>query len=114
MTERKGVTEAIAKIELRRRLSLIGAMLVHKGHADGMICGTWGHNAHHLIYIEQVIGKRHGATTLAAMNGLMLPGRQVFIVDTHVNYDPTAEQLAEITIMAAEEMRRFGIHPKVE
>jgi malate dehydrogenase (oxaloacetate-decarboxylating)(NADP+) len=113
MTERKGVTEAIAKIELRRRLSLIGAMLVHKGHADGMICGTWGHNAHHLIYIEQVIGKRHGATTLAAMNGLMLPGRQVFIVDTHVNYDPTAEQLAEITIMAAEEMRRFGIHPKV-
>jgi malate dehydrogenase (oxaloacetate-decarboxylating)(NADP+) len=113
MTERKGVTEAIAKIELRRRLSLIGAMLVHKGHADGMICGTWGHNAHHLIYIEQVIGKRHGATTLAAMNGLMLPGRQVFIVDTHVNYDPTAEQLAEITIMAAEEMRRFGIYPKV-
>ena len=112
ITARKGVTEAIAKIELRRRLSLIGAMLVHKGHADGMICGTWGHNAHHLTYIEQVIGKRPGATTLAAMNGLMLPGRQVFIVDTHVNYDPTAEQLAEITIMAAEEMRRFGIHPK--
>ena len=112
ITARKGVTEAIAKIELRRRLSLIGAMLVRKGHADGMICGTWGHNAHHLNYIEQVIGKRPGATTLAAMNGLMLPGRQVFIVDTHVNYDPTAEQLAEITIMAAEEIRRFGIHPK--
>jgi malate dehydrogenase (oxaloacetate-decarboxylating)(NADP+) len=112
ITARKGVTEAIAKIELRRRLSLIGAMLVHKGHADGMICGTWGHNVHHLTYIDQVIGKRPGATTLAAMNGLMLPGRQVFIVDTHVNYDPTAEQLAEITVMAAEEMRRFGIHPK--
>ena len=112
MTERKGVTEQIAKIEMRRRLSLIGAMLVHKGHADGMICGTWGHNTMHLTYIDQVLGKRPGVTTFAAMNGLMLPGRQVFIVDTHVNYDPTAEQLAEITMMAAEEMRRFGLAPK--
>jgi malate dehydrogenase (oxaloacetate-decarboxylating)(NADP+) len=112
MTARKGITEAIAKIEMRRRLSLIGAMLVHKGDADGMICGTWGHNAHHLTYIDQVIGKRPGVNTFAAMNGLMLPGRQVFLVDTHVNYDPTAEQLAEITVMAAEEMRRFGIAPK--
>ncbi len=112
MTERKGVTESIAKIEMRRRLSLIGAMLVHKGDADGLICGTWGHNTMHLTYVDQVIGKRAGVTTFAAMNGLMLPGRQVFIVDTHVNYDPTAEQLAEITVMAAEEMRRFGIAPK--
>jgi len=112
MTQRKGVTESIAKIEMRRRLSLIGAMLVHKGDADGLICGTWGHNTMHLTYIDQVIGKRAGVTTFAAMNGLMLPGRQVFIVDTHVNYDPTAEQLAEITVMAAEEMRRFGIAPK--
>ncbi len=112
MTERKGVTEAIAKIEMRRRLSLIGAMLVHKGDADGLICGTWGHNAHHLTYIAQVIGKRPKAMTFAAMNGLMLPNHQVFIVDTHVNYDPSAEQLAEITIMAAQEMRRFGIEPK--
>ena len=112
MTERKGVTEAIAKIEMRRRLSLIGAMLVHKGDADGLICGTWGHNAHHLTYIDQVLGKRAGVTTFAAMNGLMLPNHQVFIVDTHVNYDPSAEQLAEITIMGAQEMRRFGIEPK--
>jgi malate dehydrogenase (oxaloacetate-decarboxylating)(NADP+) len=112
MTERKGVTESIAKIEMRRRLSLIGAKLIHKGDADGMICGTWGHNAMHLTYVDQVVGKRQGVTTFAAMNGLMLPGRQVFIVDTHVNYDPSAEQLAEITVMAAEEMRRFGIAPK--
>ncbi|MFM2240494.1 MAG: NADP-dependent malic enzyme, partial [Pseudomonadota bacterium] len=112
MTERKGITEPIAKIEMRRRLSLIGAMLVHKGDADGLICGTWGHNAMHLTYIDQVIGKRPGVNTFAAMNGLMLPGRQVFIVDTHVNYDPSAEALAEITVMAAEEMRRFGITPK--
>jgi malate dehydrogenase (oxaloacetate-decarboxylating)(NADP+) len=112
MTERKGVTQQIAKIEMRRRLSLIGAMLLHKGDVDGMICGTWGTNPMHLNYIDQVIGKRAGVNTFACMNGLMLPGRQVFMVDTHVNYDPTAQQLAEFTIMAAEEMRRFGIQPK--
>ena len=112
MTERKGITEQMAKIEMRRRLSLIGAMLLHKGDVDGMICGTWGTNPMHLSYIDQVVGKRKGVNTYACMNGLMLPGRQVFMVDTHVNYDPTAEQLAEYTIMAAEEMRRFGIQPK--
>jgi len=112
MTERQGVTEQIAKIEMRRRLSLIGAMLLHKGDVDGMICGTWGTNHMHLNYVDQVIGKRKGVNTFACMNGLMLPGRQVFMVDTHVNYDPTAAQLAEFTVMAAEEMRRFGIQPK--
>nr|MBP7354440.1 NADP-dependent malic enzyme [Comamonas sp.] len=113
MTERKGVTEAIAKIEMRRRLTLIGSMMLEKGQVDGLICGTWNNTAIHLHYIDQVIGKRAGATTYACMNGLLLPDRQVFLVDTHVNYDPSAEQLAEITIMAAEEMKRFGIHPKV-
>ncbi|GHC83124.1 malic enzyme [Pseudorhodoferax aquiterrae] len=120
MTERQGVTQQVAKIEMRRRLTLIGAMLVHKGEVDGLICGTWGTTHNHLHYIDQVIGKRPGgcASTpqdvpiYACMNGLMLPGRQVFLVDTHVNYDPTAEELAEITTMAAEEMMRFGLKPK--
>nr|WP_315243949.1 NADP-dependent malic enzyme [uncultured Albidiferax sp.] len=120
MTERKGVTAQMAKIEMRRRLTLIGGMLLHKGEVDGMICGTWGHTAIHLHYIDQVIGKREGgcASTpqdvpvYACMNGLLLPGRQVFLVDTHVNYDPTAEELTEITVMAAEEMMRFGLKPK--
>ena len=113
MTERKGITAPIAKIEMRRRLTLIGSMLLHKGEVDGLICGTW-HNTHlHLNYIDQVIGKKPDATTYACMNGLLLPDRQVFLVDTHVNYDPSAEQLAEITVMAAEEMMRFGIKPKV-
>ena len=112
MTERKGITAPIAKIEMRRRLSLIGAMLLHKGEVDGLICGTWGQVTHHLNYIDQVLGKRAGVQTFACMNGLLLPDRQVFLVDTHVNYDPTAEQLCEITIMAAEEMMRFGIKPK--
>jgi malate dehydrogenase (oxaloacetate-decarboxylating)(NADP+) len=112
MTERKGVTQQLAKIEMRRRLTLIGAMLLHKGEVDGMICGTWGSTAAHLQYIDQVIGLRPGVATYACMNGLVLPGHQVFIVDTHVNYDPTAEQLAEITVLAAEEMQRLGIQPK--
>ncbi|HYD74664.1 NADP-dependent malic enzyme [Ramlibacter sp.] len=112
MTDRKGVTQQMAKIEMRRRLTLIGSMLLHKDQVDGLICGTWGTTDIHLRYIDQVIGRREGAGTYACMNGLMLPGRQVFLVDTHVNYDPTADQLAEITVMAAEEMMRFGIKPK--
>jgi malate dehydrogenase (oxaloacetate-decarboxylating)(NADP+) len=113
MTERKGITVQIAKIEMRRRLSLIGAMLLHKGEVDGLICGTWGHTHLHLNYIDQVLGRRAGVCTYACMNALVLPERQIFLVDTHVNYDPTAEQLAEITVMAAAEMLRFGFKPKV-
>jgi malate dehydrogenase (oxaloacetate-decarboxylating)(NADP+) len=112
LTERQGVTAQLAKIEMRRRLTLIGSMLLHKGEVDGMICGTWGTTSTHLVFIDQVIGKRPGVKTYACMNGLMLPGRQVFLVDTHVNADPTAEQIAEITVMAADEMRRFGLIPK--
>ncbi len=112
MTDRKGVTAQMAKIEMRRRLTLIGAMLLHKEQVDGMICGTWGTTNIHLQYIDQVIGKREGVCTYACMNGLMLPNRQVFLVDTHVNYDPDAQQLAEIAVMAAEEMMRFGVKPK--
>jgi len=112
LTERKGVTAQLAKIEMRRRLTLIGAMLLHKGEVDGMICGTWGTTATHLVFIDQVLGKRPGVKTYACMNGLILPGRQVFLVDTHVNADPTAEEIAEITVLAAEEMRRFGLQPK--
>jgi malate dehydrogenase (oxaloacetate-decarboxylating)(NADP+) len=116
MTERKGVTVQVAKIEMRRRLTLIGSMLLHKGYVDGLICGTWGTTGLHLGYIDQVIGKRQGGSgevpIYACMNGLMLPGRQLFLVDTHVNYDPTAPELARITIMAAQEMMRFGFSPK--
>ena len=109
---RRGVTVQVAKIEMRRRLTLIAGMLLRKGDVDGLICGTWGNTAHHLDYLDQVVGKRKGVNTYACMNSLLLPGRQVFLLDTHVNYDPTAEQLAEITVMAAEEMVRFGIKPK--
>ncbi len=112
LTSRKGVTAQHAKIQMRRRLTLIGAMLLKKKEVDGLLCGTWGTTALHLHYLDQVIGRREGTQTYACMNCLILPGRQLMLVDTHVNYDPTAAQLAEITIMAAEEMMRFGLHPK--
>lgn len=113
LTERKGVTEQYAKLEMRRRHTLIGAMMILLGEADAMICGTFGTHALHLHYVNQVLGPRLGASAYAAMNILMLPGRSVALVDTHVNMDPTAEQLAEITIMAADEMRKLGIEPRV-
>jgi malate dehydrogenase (oxaloacetate-decarboxylating)(NADP+) len=112
MGMRKGVTQEWAKLEMRRRHTLIGAMMLHKGDADGMICGTFGTTWLHLHYIDQVLGKRAGANVYAAMNILILPERQLAIVDTHVNENPSAEQLAEITILAAEEMTRFGILPR--
>ena len=112
MAMRKGVTQDWAKLEMRRRHSLIGAMMIHKGDADGMICGTFGTTWLHLHYIDQVLGKRAGANVYAAMNFLILPERQLAMVDTHVNENPSAEQLAEITVMAAEEMTRFGILPR--
>ena len=112
LTARKGVTQEYAKLEMRRRHSLIGAMMIKKGDADGMICGTFGTTQLHLHYIDQVLGKRDGACVYAAMNVLIMPERQLVMVDTHVNENPTASELAAITVMAAEEMRRFGLSPR--
>ena len=113
MTARKGVTEQYASLEMRRRNTLIGAMMIHKGDAHGMICGTFGTHDLHLHYVDQVLGKRSGATTYAAMNIVMLPGRQFALIDTHVNVDPTAPQVAEMTAMAAEALKRLGITPRI-
>jgi malate dehydrogenase (oxaloacetate-decarboxylating)(NADP+) len=113
LTERKGVSPEYARVEMRRRHSLIGAMMIYKGEADGMLCGTFGTHALHLRYIDQVIGLRPGVSHYAAMNALILPARTVFICDTYVTQDPDAEHIAEMTLLAAEEMRRFGVNPKV-
>jgi malate dehydrogenase (oxaloacetate-decarboxylating)(NADP+) len=110
---RRGVTPAIAKEAMRRKPTVIGAMLLKLGYADGLICGMTGQYSHHLGVIREIVGKRHGVNTLAAMNYLMLPGRSLFICDTHVNENPNAEEIAEMTLMAAEQVKRFGIHPKV-
>ena len=113
LTERRGTSQQFAKIEMRRRLTLIGAMMIHMGHADGMLCGMFGTHDAHRHYVDRVIGLRAGVKTWAAMNAVLLPNRTVFIADTYVNRDPTAEQIAEIARLAAEEVRRFGIVPKV-
>jgi len=113
LTERRGVSPEYARVEMRRRNTLIGAMLIYKGEADGMLCGTFGMHAEHLRLIDQVIGLRAGVRHYAAMNALMLPARNVFICDTYVAEDPDAERIAETTLLAAEEVRRFGIVPKV-
>ena len=110
---RRGVTVEIAKARLRKHNTIIGAMMIRQGYADGMICGVNGRFAHHLQQVDEIIGKAPGCSTLAAMNHLVLPGRALFICDTHVNESPTAEQLAEIAHMAADVVRRFGIEPKV-
>ena len=112
LTERRGVSPEYAKIEMRRRLTLIGAMMIHKGEAESMLCGTFGTHALHLGYIDQVIGRRPGIAHYAAMNALILPNRTIFICDTYVTPDPDAEHIAEMTLLAAEEIRRFGIVPK--
>ncbi|MFJ1301010.1 NADP-dependent malic enzyme [Pseudomonadota bacterium AL_CKDN230030165-1A_HGKHYDSX7] len=110
---RRGITKEMARVEMRRRLTLIGAMMVRLGDADGMVCGAVGAYHDHLRFIDEVIGMRPGAKTYAAMNILLLNERTVALVDTHVNDDPTAEQIAEISIAAAEEMQRLNLAPKV-
>ncbi len=113
LMERKGVAPDYARREVRRRATLYGALMVHLGYADGLICGTFGRHETHREYVQNVIGTQPGLDRYYAMNLLMLPGRTVFIGDTYVNYDPTAEQLADMTLLAAEEIRNFGISPKV-
>ncbi len=113
LTERKGVSPDYARREVRRRATLYGALMVHLGYADGLVCGTFGRHENHRHYVQSVIGTQAGLDRYYAMNLLMLPGRTVFIADTYVNYDPSAEQLADMTLLAAEEIRAFGITPKV-
>ena len=108
---RRGVTQAIAKEAMRSRASLIAAMLLRRGDVDAMLCGTVGTFGEHLHFVREVIGRRPGTLTLAAMNMLMLPDRQLFICDTYVNHHPTAIEVAEMTLLAAEEVRRFGVTP---
>jgi len=110
---RRGLARDHAAAEMRRNGTLIGAMLVREGRADGMLCGTFGPYATHLKYVAEAIGLRPEVKALAAMHLLMLPQQTVFICDTYINPDPTAEELAEIALLAAEEVRRFGLEPRL-
>lgn len=113
MRKRAGVSQELARVEMRRRMTLIGAMLVHLGEADGMICGTVGTYTGHLQWIDQVLGMDENVSTYGALSLLILPERVIAIADTHVNPDPTPEEIAEITLMAAAELRHIKINPKV-
>jgi malate dehydrogenase (oxaloacetate-decarboxylating)(NADP+) len=113
LMQRKGVSVEVAKRDVIRRTTLIGALMVRLGDADAMICGTYGQHHQHLQTVADVIGLRPGVRQFAAMNLLLLPKRTIFICDTYVNEDPNAEEIAEMTLLAAEEVRRFGLVPKV-
>jgi malate dehydrogenase (oxaloacetate-decarboxylating)(NADP+) len=113
LRRRRGLARNYAMAEMRRNTTLIGAALVRQGKADGLLCGTSGPYSAHLSYVADIIGLQEGARNYAAMNLLMLPGHTLFICDTAINADPTAEQIAEITLLAAKEVRRFGLTPRV-
>ena len=111
--KRTGVSIELARRDVRRKTSLIGALLVENGDADGMICGTFGHYQLHLKYVSRVIDKKEGINDFYAMNAVLMQDRNIFIADTYIHEDPTAEQLAEMTVLAAEQLRRFSITPRV-
>ena len=110
---RKGVSPEDAKTAVRTSTTLIGAMLVRRGDADALICGSIGRYQDHLKHVNDVIGREENASIFAAMNLLPMQNRTLFISDTYVNHDPSAQEIAEITIMAADEVKRFGLAPKV-
>jgi malate dehydrogenase (oxaloacetate-decarboxylating)(NADP+) len=110
---RNGVTPAMAKSTVRRSNTLIASIMVAIGDADAMLCGLVGHYDMHLERIMSVIGKSKKSPTIAALNALVLGDRTLFVADTYVNEDPTAQQLADIASLAADELQRFGIPPKV-
>ncbi len=113
LMKRRGVSQELARREVRRKTTLIGALMLRRGEADAMVCGTFGTYDMHMTFVQEVLGLREGCTTAATMNALLLPTGNIFIADTYVNANPTTEQIAEITTLAAESMTRFGIVPKV-
>jgi len=110
---REGVTPEVAKAAVRRSNTLISTLMLRRGEADAMVCGLVGRYDSHLDHVRNVIGRKPGARTMAAMNALMLPQYTLFITDTFVNEEPSAEELADIAMLAAAEVRRFGMPPKV-
>ena len=113
LMERRGVTAEDAKQEVRRYTTLIGTLMLELGYGDGVLCGSYGMLDKHLEFIDHVVGRKEGVRGYYTLNALMLPSHTVFMADTHVNVDPTAEQIVEMTVLAATEMRRFGVEPRV-
>jgi malate dehydrogenase (oxaloacetate-decarboxylating)(NADP+) len=113
LRRRGGVTKAVAAAMARASSTLVGALQLRQGRVDGLLCGTFGAYGGHLKFVTEIVGLRPKARTLAAMNLVMLPRQTVFICDTYINLDPSAEQLADIALLAAAEVRRFGLTPRL-
>jgi len=113
LMERAGVSMDDARTQLRGNNTAIASMVLLRGDADAMLCGAVGAYGAHLAHVANIIGLREGVQNLAAMNMLMLPDRTVFICDTYVTPDPSAEQIADMSLLAAEEVRRFGLTPRL-
>ncbi len=113
LRKRHGVTEEMARRRMIGNTTLIGAMMLHMGHADALVCGTMGRFRDHFQIMDEVIGYDNPQHNACAMNALILGNGNIFIADTYVNANPSAEQLAAGTLMCVEEMQRFGITPKV-
>jgi malate dehydrogenase (oxaloacetate-decarboxylating)(NADP+) len=111
--KRHGLSRNVAAAEMRRNSTLVGAMLLSSGKADGLLCGTYGAYANHLRYVEEVIGLAEGAHSFAAMSLLQLPRHTVFICDPYIHLDPSAEEIAEMAVLAAAELKRFGQTPRI-
>lgn len=110
---RSGVNPEAASTIVRTNMTVIGALAVKRGDADALICGIEGRYKSHLKHVSQIIGKRKGITDLSTLSLLISERGATFLTDTYVTYDPSAEELVETTLLAAEEIRRFGIVPKV-
>ncbi|MCL2875713.1 MAG: NADP-dependent malic enzyme [Betaproteobacteria bacterium] len=113
LMERQGVTKNEAQMRVRNNTTLVGALLLALGYGDGLICGTDGVHGNHLADVEAAVGRRPGVKNYYTVNVLNTAGHTLFMADTNVNYDPTPEQIVEMTVLAAREMRRFGVEPKV-
>lgn len=113
LLRRRGVDPSVARIRINTRPTVLAAILLHLGHADAMLCGTVGRYDRHLEFVLDILGKRKGVKTAAAMNMLITSNATLFIADTNVTEDPDAEQIADIGMLAANAVRQFGIEPKL-
>jgi malate dehydrogenase (oxaloacetate-decarboxylating)(NADP+) len=109
---RRGMTPKAAQTRVRANTTVVASMLLHRGDADAMLCGTFGTFSKHLQLTDEILGRKDNSPVVGALTVLILPQGTLFLTDTHVNADPTAEQLCELAKLAADEIRRFGIQPK--
>ena len=109
---RQGMTPKAAQTRVRANTTVVASMMLKRGDADAMLCGTFGTYQKHLQLAEEILGRKENSPVVGALTVLILPQGTLFLTDTHVNPDPTAEQLCELAKLAADEIRRFGIQPK--